>query len=189
MTDHKSLTAALAAFQAELPDVSKGSTNPAFKSKYADLADVVKAVLPVLAKHGMAWITAPDLTEHGPVLRYELRHVSGESITGQWPLPEGVKAQELGSWITYGRRYTLSAVTGIAPDEDDDGNAAKSAPRARPQQKPPVTPPAGWEDAIDTATTTEALTALYERAGAEGWRSDAVMAALTRRRGELTAGS
>ena len=131
MTEHASLTAALAAFQAELPDVSKGSTNPAFRSKYADLADVVKTVLPLLAKQGLAWVTAPDITDHGPVLRYELRHTSGDTITGMWPLPESAKAQELGSWITYGRRYTLGAVTGIAPDEDDDGNTAKSKPSPR----------------------------------------------------------
>ena len=136
MPEHKNLTAALAAFQAELPDVTKGSTNPAFKSRYADLADVVKVVLPRLAAHGLAWVTAPDITDHGPVLRYELRHTSGEAITGAWPLPDGVKAQELGSWITYGRRYTLGAVVGVAPDEDDDGNAASKAapaPRRNPQ--------------------------------------------------------
>jgi hypothetical protein len=141
MTDHKSLTHALVAFQAELPDVSKGSTNPAFHSKYADLADVSKAVFPVLAKHGLAFTTFPDDTEQGYVLRYELRHTSGESITGVWRLPDGAKAQEYGSWITYGRRYALSAVTGISPDVDDDGNAATSNASVRrtkvadPQEK------------------------------------------------------
>lgn len=137
MIEHKSLTEALAAFQADLPDVSKGSTNPAFNSKYADLADVVKAVLPKLAEHGLAWITAPDRTKQGLVLRYELRHVSGESFTGVWPLPESSNAQQLGSWITYGRRYALSAVTGIAPDADDDGNAATGKVTSRPAARAP----------------------------------------------------
>lgn len=137
MTDHKTLTEALTAFQANLPDVSKGSTNPAFKSKYADLADVVKVVLPELAAHGLAWVTAPTRTDAGFTLRWELRHVSGENLTGEWPLPDGATPQQLGSWITYGRRYCLSAVVGIAPDEDDDGNAAsaKGAPRAKPSEK------------------------------------------------------
>jgi hypothetical protein len=185
MTEHASLTAALSAFQAELPDVSKGSTNPAFKSKYADLADVVKVVLPALAKHGLAWVTAPDITEHGMVLRYELRHTSGDAITGSWPLPDGAKAQELGSWITYGRRYTLGAVTGIAPDEDDDGNAAKGA----------VSPPKreSARDKIDAAVTAihaatdpvklDAIEAHAKSLGIDGVAD--VKSALTAKRAEL----
>lgn len=155
MTEHKTLTEALVAFQLELPDVSKGSTNPAFKSKYADLADVTKAVFPVLAKHGLAFTTAPDDTQNGIVLRYALRHVGGESIEGVWPLPDGAKAQELGSWITYGRRYCLSAVTGITPDEDDDGNKATGA--ARSQRPNPRDKIPGAVKAITDATTPEKL--------------------------------
>jgi len=138
MTEHKTIAAALVAFQAELPDVSKGSTNPAFKSRYADLADVTKAVFPVLAKHGLAFIARPDQDDTGLVLRYSLIHASGERLDGVWPLPDGAKAQELGSWITYGRRYCLSAVTGITPDADDDGNAATSAARNRPVRATPA---------------------------------------------------
>lgn len=134
---HASLTEALAAFQADLPRVGKSSTNPHFKSKYADLADIVAAVLPKLAEHGMAWVTTPTFTVNGFVLAYELRHESGQSVTGEWPLPDPSTAssQVLGSAVTYGKRYALSAVTGIAPDDDDDGNKAsegRSAPRRAP---------------------------------------------------------
>jgi hypothetical protein len=165
MTDHKTLTAALVAFQAELPDVSKGGNNPAFKSKYATLPDVTKAVFPVLARHGLAWVTMPDETETGHVLRWELRHVSGESLTGVWPLPDGVKAQELGSWITYGRRYTLSAVTGITPDEDDDGNGATSPARRRePAQRTPSQPVdvTAHIAALKAATNVDDLRSVFE---------------------------
>lgn len=187
-TTHASLTAALAAFQAELPDVGKNSTNPHFKSKYADLADVVKVVLPALAKQGLAWVAAPTLTDHGFVLAYELRHVSGESITGEWPLPDATgNAQALGSAVTYAKRYTLSAVTGIAPDEDDDGNAAQSATRSRPAKPAPKTAPPGWQDAVDTATTVDGLTAIYNRANSEGWLTPEVMDALNVRKGEVLA--
>jgi len=168
VTEHKNLTAALAAFQANLPDVSKGSTNPAFRSKYADLADVVKVVLPALAAHGLAWVTAPDITEHGPVLRYELRHVSGESITGAWPLPDSAKAQDLGSWITYGRRYTLGAVTGIAPDEDDDGNAAKSKPTARARKESSADRISAALTAIQGAKDHTVLGQVWDRVAAGG---------------------
>lgn len=139
MTDHKNLTEALVAFQAALPDVSKGSTNPAFKSKYAALPDVTKAVFPELAKHGLAFTALPDVDpDHGYVMRYELRHISGETLTGVWPLPDGAKAQEYGSWITYGRRYALSAVTGITPDDDDDGNSTGPVAGSRRQTQPPA---------------------------------------------------
>lgn len=136
ITGPSQLAAALAEFHKSLPEVGKGSTNPAFHSRYADLADIVKVVLPALAAQGLAWIATPRLTADGGfVLAYELRHTSGESVAGEWPLPDPSKAKphELGSAVTYAKRYTLSAVTGIAPDEDDDGNAAsaKGAPRAQ----------------------------------------------------------
>lgn len=130
-TKHSSLAAALAAFQADLPHVTKGAVNPHFKSRYADLADVVSVVLPRLAAQGLAWITRPTTSETGTlVLAYELRHESGEAVGGTYPLGSGT-AQQLGSAITYARRYTLSAVTGIAPDEDDDGNQANGAVPSR----------------------------------------------------------
>lgn len=130
--EHENLTDALVAFQTELPDVSKGGTNPAFHSKYATLPDITKAVFPLLTKHGLAFTAYPDETEHGSILRFELRHVSGDKIAGAFGLPEGAKAQEYGSWFTYFRRYVLSSITGITPDDDDDGNTAATARTRRP---------------------------------------------------------
>ena len=137
MADNE-LARALAAFHADLPEVGKGSINPAFKSKYADLADIVKVVLPKLAKQGLAWTTTPTMDGDQFVLTYRLMHISGESVTGSWPLPDPTKAtpQQLGSAVTYAKRYTLSAVTGIAPDEDDDGNAASAKGVARAAARP-----------------------------------------------------
>lgn len=179
--DHKTLTEALVAFQAELPDVSKGGTNPAFKSRYATLPDITKAVFPVLAKHGLAFATIPDFTDHGPVLRFELSHVSGDSIQGVWPLPDGAKAQDLGSWITYGRRYCLSAVTGVTPDEDDDGNAAKTP--ARRQGRDTV---AAAVDAIRAVTDPAELDRMQDLATQRGIAGvAAVKAAITERRAAL----
>ena len=187
MAKHKGITQALAAFQADLPKVGKGSVNPAFKSKYADLADVVAVVLPALAKQGLAWVTIPTLTENGFVLKYELRHTSGESITGEWPLPDAsAPAQALGSAVTYGKRYALSAVTGIAPDDDDDGNAAQGAARTQKPRAPrQAEPPVGWRELIAATATVEALTDIVNRAGAEGWRTQPVMDAALARKAEL----
>src|SRR5690606_7949636 len=92
------LAKALAKFHTDLPEVKKDATNPHFGSKYADLADIVKVVLPKLAAVGLTWIATPTMTEDGFVLAYELRHETGEKVEGAWPLPdpERAKPQELG---------------------------------------------------------------------------------------------
>ena len=71
--EHSKLAEALAAFHADLPDVAKGSTNPAFKSKYADLADIVKFVLPKLPAQGVAWIVSVEKT----LLRHRFSFTAG----------------------------------------------------------------------------------------------------------------
>lgn len=121
------LTGAIAAVQADLPVVGKDhqatvkSDKGSYTYKYANLANVNAAILPLLSKHGLAWTTRPTLDESGKfVLKYELRHVSGEKLEGAYPLPTTTRPQEMGSAITYARRYTLCAVTGLAPEEDDD---------------------------------------------------------------------
>lgn len=165
---HESLTEALAAFQAELPKVAKNSVNPHFKSRYASLEDLSHVVLPLLGKHGLAWTTCPTLTDGGLVLRYELRHVSGVSLTGDYPLPSNVNPQQLGSALTYARRYCLGAVTGVAPDEDDDGNAAATVKQPREE---PVLSGEQWQELtakIAKASTRDDLRALwneYQNAG------------------------
>lgn len=132
-TDHKSLAAALAAFQQELPKVNRDNQavipgkegKQGYKYLYANLADVSAAVLPLLGKHGLSFSAKPTLTADGRfVLEYALRHASGEEDRGQWPLQSGSNPQATGSAITYARRYALQAVTGVAPDEDDDDGAA-----------------------------------------------------------------
>lgn len=144
MTDHPSLAAALAALQAALPRVGKDnlavvkSDKGSYKYNYADLSDVSAAVLPALAKHGLSFSAKPTLLDDGKfVLEYTLRHVSGESDTGRYPLSPSGTPQQIGSAITYARRYALSAVTGVVPDEDDDGQAA-SQPVQEPVQIHPA---------------------------------------------------
>ena len=151
------LATALAAFQAELPRVGKDneavvkSDKGSYKYNFADLADVSHAVMPILAKHGLSFSAKPTLNADGKfVLEYTLRHVSGESDMGQFPLSSTGSPQQIGSLITYARRYTLSAVTGIVPDEDDDGQAAEQA-----HQQPPPAHPADVARASLKATCRE----------------------------------
>lgn len=136
------LAAALAAVQADLPRVSKSETGEvkgttkdgkaySYNYSYADLASVSAAIMPLLGKHGLSFTSWPTLTPRGFLLRYYLLHESGEQMTGEYPLPTGATAQQLGSAITYARRYTLCSVTGISPDDDDDAAAAEGAKASR----------------------------------------------------------
>ncbi len=133
--------AALAELQAELPVIGKDQTANAgqFSYSYADLTTIAAKALPLLSKHGLAFTAFPTMSEHGFVLKFSLRHKDGHSEEGFYPLPDPVKAtaQQIGSGITYGRRYCLCAATGIAPGgEDDDGAAAGHAQAAARRPDP-----------------------------------------------------
>jgi len=139
---HPTLAAALAAFQSELPSIRKGNTakvksertNTEYSYSYADLTDVSEVALPLLGKHGLAWSAQPTLMDTMFVLHYSLTHESGESLEGIYPLPDATTPpQQLGSAITYARRYALTAITGVAPGGDDDD--AQSAPAAPARQQ------------------------------------------------------
>lgn len=120
------LNTALAAFQLELPHVEAKETGDAgsYQYKYAGLGSVSKIILPLLGKHGLSFTALPTVTDAGKfVLRYRLLHKSGQELGGEYPL-SGANAQAQGSAITYARRYSLLAVTGVSPDQDDDDAAA-----------------------------------------------------------------
>jgi hypothetical protein len=127
------LAEALARVQSQIPVVERRhvgnvrSEKANYSYKYADLQDVSQSILPLLGQNGLSWMCRPTTTENGFVLAYTLTHTCGEAIEGTWPLPDPTRAapQQMGSYITYARRYALCAVTGIAPgDDDDDGVAA-----------------------------------------------------------------
>lgn len=122
-TAKKTLTEALAAFQADLPRVDLDATNPHFKSKYASLGSVTKAVIPKLTEHGFAFSVGSFVENGLLVVDAHLLHESGESRSLQFPIVD-TNPQKIGSALSYARRYALSALTGVVADEDDDGNAA-----------------------------------------------------------------
>lgn len=123
------LGGALAKAQATIKPALKDAANPYFKSKYADLASVYDACRDALAANGLAVIQRA--TGHGLIVGIStmLLHESGQWIEGSISvvLEEGATPQHVGSALTYLRRYSLSAMVGVAP-EDDDGNAASSRP-------------------------------------------------------------
>jgi len=121
----KQIASALVKAQREFGPALKTSRNPHFKSKYADLSAVVEAVIDGLNNNGIALIQQTHECDSGVIVETLLIHESGEQISGgRLHVPASKQdAQGYGSALTYARRYSLMATTGIAP-EDDDGNAA-----------------------------------------------------------------
>lgn len=167
------LDAALAKAQGEFNAVVKGSENPHFKSKYADLAAIVDAVRPALAKNGIALSQVVTGYNHGKVFLVTRIAHQGEWMASECQMPaRGDTAQSVGSAITYAKRYALAAILCVAAEDDDDGNDAsipnnravqgservvngagkgssdtspKASPKPAPKPKPPTFPDVnGW---------------------------------------------
>lgn len=149
----ESLAKALAAAQGDFEAVPKKAENPFFKSKYADLAAVVRAASPILAKHGLSVVQMPGVAQFGDevddTLTTRLMHSSGEWVQSTMRMfltkqdPQGQ-----GSAITYARRYAYSAALGIVTEVDDDGNAASKAkdePKGTTRRAAPARPAGGAE--------------------------------------------
>lgn len=146
----KAIAEALTKFQGEVANPKNTATNPAFKSKYAPLGEVLNTVRPILAKYGLSVVQSPSSDGQDITVCTLLMHTSGEFIELD-PLvlrADKATAQGAGSAITYGRRYTLSAALGISSEDDDDGNGPKqdAKPEQPKQTKPeapkPAPPPA-----------------------------------------------
>jgi len=115
------LIPALVAFQSVVKAPPKTKENPHLKNKYADLQDVIDTIREPLSENGLA--ISHEVS--GMILTTKLLHVSGQFLTTEMPLLMGKQdMQGLGSALTYARRYSVSALLGIASDDCDDGNAA-----------------------------------------------------------------
>lgn len=169
MTDNKTaetpeaaFTAALAKFQADIPHIGKDQTanTGSYSYSYADLTDITRTALPLLATHGFAWNATTKVTDSGFMLMASLKHEAGHTDTCEWPLPDPSRnnAQQVGSALTYARRYTFTALTGIAPGGEDD-----DAQTAAPATAPPIVAAknAVWAQAQRLGWDKEALTAHY----------------------------
>lgn len=119
------LSAALVKAQTGMKPVAFDSTNPHYKNKYASLPAVISAVMPKLTENGIAVTQTTELRQGAFVLVTTLRHSSGQWIAGEYLLPQVSRPQEMGSAITYAKRYALSAMVCIAADEDDDAMASE----------------------------------------------------------------
>ena len=116
------LAKALGAFQGEVEAVKKDAINPFFKSKYASLENILETIRPALKKNKLAFTQFPAGENE---LITILIHESGQFLKASFKMsPKDNTPQGQGSAITYARRYAISAVLGIATEEDDDGNVA-----------------------------------------------------------------
>ena len=130
MTDHKNIYMALAAAQADMGTVKKASVNPAFKSKYAVLADVVATVRPALNAQGIAFYATAIVIEGERYMRTVFAHgASDTQIHCDVPLIVTKNdMQGFKSAVTYAKRIGLESLSGVAPEDDDGNAAAKAAP-------------------------------------------------------------
>lgn len=164
------VAAALIAAQAEFAPALKDATNPHFNSKFVSLQGVLTAVASALRANGIALVQQTDRDDDGTtVLVTSLIHTSGEWLSAVYPVrPIKSDPQAEGSALTYARRYSLMALVGIAP-EDDDGHAASQPARnqsrqaAQNQEWASYDDPAMYSVRIDKAGTVAELEAVAEQ--------------------------
>lgn len=161
------IAGALAKAQGTIENASKDATNPHFKSKYADLASVMDACRKPLSANEIAIIQCPSADAEATSVVTMLVHASGQFFASRLSMiPRDNSPQSAGSAITYARRYSLMAMAGIAP-EDDDGNDAsgkqqapygRQAPQRQQQYRSPE-PAAVPQDVADESDIPHALRA------------------------------
>ncbi len=168
------LAAALVEVQRRLPVLHRDkvatveSQRGRYSYKYVDLASVTEVVMPLLAEFGLAFISRTTVLGEHFVLSCSLVHApTGEREEAVMPLPTGTTAQVLGSWLSYGRRYLLACLTGLATsDEDDDGAAAsKPARKAAPRRASTSEAPA---DEVELKRFRNWMFALYREEDQDG---------------------
>tara|TARA_R110000787_G_scaffold283316_1_gene395936 strand:+ start:398 stop:976 length:579 start_codon:yes stop_codon:yes gene_type:complete len=154
----KNIAIAMCKAQSEMGGAHKGANNPFFKSKYADLGEVIKVVKEPFANNGLSFVQFPINDGDKVGIETILMHESGEWLSGSFTVKASKQdAQGAGSVITYCKRYSLQAVAGI-PSEDDDGNAA--SPQQQQQSKKQDEPPNWYQDSqfqIEKENITQAI--------------------------------
>jgi hypothetical protein len=123
--------AAFVKAQSQFGAALKTSTNPHFRSRYADLYACIEAVIDALNANGIALMQQTFECESGVMVETIFIHESGETLSsGKFHVPATKHdAQGYGSALTYARRYSLMCATGLAPTDDDGNAAAKTAPK------------------------------------------------------------
>lgn len=159
----KTLSSALNKAQKEIGAAHKGANNPFFKSKYADLGAVMEACKEALNKNGICVLQPVTTEESSTFVETVLLHESGEWIASSLRVscknPDN--PQEMGSAISYARRYSLQSIMFI-PAEDDDGEKATAPQRKTETTQPKVYTCLTCKKEIDRARATVSWTKLQK---------------------------
>lgn len=161
------LATALSRFQGEMPKIDLDATvkvttktGGSYDFRYATLANIMVHVRPILAKHGLSVTQGINVD----VLETTLLHSSGQSIRYTVPISLDGSMQEVGSRISYLRRYSISACLGVVADDDDDANIAsgnsyqkKDKPVKTEQLKPVIKPETVKPVPVDDSKLDDAL--------------------------------
>jgi len=128
----KNIASALVKAQLEMITPKKGSVNPFFKNKYADLNDVLAAVVPALNNNGIVLLQPLVNIDGKNFVKTVLMHESGEIFESLAEIfcKNTNDAQAYGSGVTYARRYSLSSICGIGSEDDDAQKAVQAKPIA-----------------------------------------------------------
>lgn len=169
-----SVSKALAAAQGDIKAPKKGKTAKVkmksggeYSYSYADLADVIECLREPFAKHGLSQSQAMRAPNGHVEIVTTIRHESGEWVRSYYPLPNYPTPQEMGSAISYGRRYSLTALAGIMAEDDDDGERAQHAEPVKREAKAPPAPVEAVKPPADPLTQEdmEKVGTLAKRAG------------------------
>ena len=162
------LFTALAKAQGEIENASKNAANPHFRSKYADLAEVLNTIRPVFAANGLSISQFPHFDGSLASVTTMLGHAGGGYITFTTScVPAKSDAQGIGSATTYCRRYGAAAVAGIA-QEDDDGNAASHDAKPAAISEDAKARAGGYRAAIEAATDETELARVAKELASSG---------------------
>lgn len=172
---------ALSDFQGEMSAVPRESSNPFYKSKYAELSTIISHIQKLLKKNGLAVSQLCGEGVDKVSVTTLLMHTSGEWLSETVTMtPTKADPQGIGSTITYARRYSLSAMLLLASDEDDDGNVASGkvekkpeAPKVEPKKAKETAPAEKVSFFDDTEKRNKALSAIAK--AKDGKTLDAIL--------------
>jgi len=153
----KAIYSALVKAQKGFGPALKSSTNPHFRSKYADLSACIEAVVDSLNENGIMLMQVTHEAENGVMIETLFLHESGEQMSAGKLFMPATKfdAQGFGSALSYARRYSIMAACGIAPEDDDANSAVKSAPPPLPKPTPKPVPVAPVVESLKPRTIAD----------------------------------
>jgi hypothetical protein len=183
----KQISKAILDAQKEMGNATKGSSNPFFKSKYADLNAIREACMPALHNHGISCLQPTVHIDGKNFIKTILLHESGETFEGLTEIIYSKinDAQAQGSGITYARRYGLQSLLNIGAD-DDDGNKASVPQRKTVEAQSDIYEYSEWASEIGKVKTIDELMALYNGNKATIDANPTIKAMLTKKKVELS---